>query len=287
MVAQRAASALINTGDYELMRYLWRRVCTTAIEDVALANPPLLAFTLACAESFTPSKFPALQKPVIYWLLGAMAASLKDRTPCNMSVVWSFYAEAAEEVRAEYDKTLSGEGKHLAWAISGHQSYEPTNPIAHYVVGQQWRTEGMGAFFPLAQTLQDGEHHVLKPELMPSCMIMGLPSYAYDVHTKVGKCVMARLSGYADAKALFDKYGCRDRMKAVGWAVFYLEGCQIDQELDFGGHSDLIDLERKLAFMSLGVAPEGHAELLNWVSARLLDGTVNNLRKQEVSKHYA
>lgn len=287
MVAKRVASALLNTGNCEMIRYLWRRLCTTAAEDIGLGNPTAVAFTLLCAETFTPSKHAELQKPVVYYLTDMLGTSLKDRSLCSMAVIDAYFWKSSQEQRTTIWDVLSDEDQALVHAVGTCDEYPSEDPVIQYMAKQNWRTEEMGKFYPVCKLLQEGQIEQRIPSLTEAPLIMGLPSYAYDMHTQVGKKVLAVLTGFKQVKEFFAKYPVSDRVKCLGWALFYNEGGLMDAELVYDGRQELLQAEQRVAFSAQGLPLEAIQPLMDLMSSLLVSGEVDSLRTKGAKVRYA
>lgn len=285
LFAKRVASALLNTKDCEMIRYLWRRACTTAAEDIGLANPTMVAFTLLCAETFTPSKFMNLQKPVLYWLTDQLANGLKDRSLCSMAVIDAHYVRSDNQ--SDIYSKLGEDERVYVTAVRECKDYPPEDEITSYLAGQNWRTEEMGKFYPVGQVLQGGEWYEETPPMLDAPVICGLPCYAYDMHTQVGKQVLAIMTGYTGPKDFFKEYAVKDKIRALGWPMFYLEGGLLNRHLEYAGRQELFQTEVKVALLDQGIPAESHERLFDVVRELLTTGVINERRQAAAKVRYA
>lgn len=266
--ALRLASAIINHP--QELPYLWRRVCTTAAEDVGFANPLLVAFVILCAATYTPSKFVGVQRRVIYGLTRLMCESVKDRSMCDMSVIQNHGAEAIHACAL----TPSEQG--LYETILGAKKVEVDSPVLMYLQKQTWRTEDMGQFFPLVSTMASNLS-VVSMEISPSERLKGIKSYAYDMHTRVGKKSLVILTGREAIREFFKKYPVADKPKVLGWALFYCEGGLLDKQILYDGRDELYNLAVKAPLCSMGIPPEVVVDLLHLVDEMLPE--LNDIRE--------
>jgi len=267
--ALRGASALLNTNDFELIRYLWKRISTTAAEDVGLADPTLVAFTLLCAETFTPSKFMAVQKPVVYFLISELCNSVKDRTLCDGAILDSSWVRSGN--KAIISSGLDEENLKYVHKFERCKEYLPETPLMSYLSNQGWRTEDMGKFYPLGEHLRDGFFDEVEKPLTEFRVIKGLPSYAYDMHTQIGKRAIGFLSGRGTELFEFFKLypQVTDSSKAVGWALFYSEGGLLNTQLEYPSRTGVYNTAVFASLLNLGVGRDGVLKLIALVREAL------------------
>lgn len=265
--ALRAASALLSVNDPEMTRYLWKRVCTTAAEDIGLGDPLLVAFTLLCAETFTPTKFSKAQRPVLYFLVDRLCSSAKDRTLCDMAIIDSCWVRSKNKENTTAQ--LSEDELCYAMATQECGKYPPEGSLFSYLQAQKWRTEDMAKFFPVGALLSSDGVTIKKVPMTDYTVLTSLPSYAYDMHTQIGKKAIGYLLGSTKVKAFFDTLQVADRGKAVGWALFYAEGGNLDAQIDYDGRESLYSAAINISLLDLGVPKDRIVQLIALVSESL------------------
>ena len=107
--------------------------------------------------------------------------------------------------------------------------------------------------------------------------------FAYDMHTRIGNRVRARLCGDAGLREFFHQHPTRHRTKAIGWALFVLEGALIP-----GGLLDprLSALEERCLAMNFGWNVATWRAFAAIVADLLKTGVVNATRSQALAETY-
>lgn len=280
--ALRGVSAMLNTKDLDMIRYLWKRITTTAAEDIGMANPQLVAFVLLCAETFTPSKFADIQKPVLYYLTRRMCESVKDRSMCDCAIIESCWVRS--ENKADITPLLSQQELDLLTHVEECEEYEVPVPIYQYLAGQNWRTEGMGKYFPLVQLIAQEDFSLLSVPMTPVEEIFGLPCYAYDMHTQIGKRALGYLLKDKEVAAVLQPLHLKDPIKTLGWALFYNEGGNLQQQIDYPYRSKLYHTAVTVSLLNQGVPREQIQDVMMVVADNL--HTLNEYRRKIVGVTY-
>lgn len=275
--ALRLASAIINYG--KEIPYLWRRVCTTAAEDIGYANPLLVAFTVLCATTFTPSKASSGQKKLVYFLTTKLSESVKDRSMCDLSVIQNYAPVALEQglLTLEEEKIF-----HLA---VGADKVQSSSQVLNYLSSQKWRTEEMGQFFPVVEGMVGGSPLSVVEFYIPETQrIKGIKSYAYDMHTRVGKKALAILSSKEQIKQFFEETPVKDKLKTLGWVIFYNEGGVLDKAIDYDGRDTLYDLAVKAPLVGMGLPEDRILPLMEIVDS--MSSVLNEIREYALGGLY-
>jgi hypothetical protein len=118
-------------------------------------------------------------------------------------------------------------------------------------------------------------------------MLFNLPSYCFDVHTRVGLEMLKRLvRGVHGAEAISDffKQHCvRDAHRALGYALFFVEGGRIQGELIY---SPLSHLEQRLTAHTYGLPINEWLHLQMIVREALESGIVDRVREEVLRECY-
>lgn len=266
----------------EFLDYFWRRMIVTAAEDIGPANPGLMAFVMAAFEVFKPKKAPDIQRQVMARLTQMMCESNKSRTYCSMSIIEGAMPHLITET--EDTIVVNVPGGLTAWEMEFIEFMKNRPADAPQTVEAWCRSkgalaEGLSKFYSVYPELsvRTNLHHA------PVEMICGLPSYAYDMHTRVGKTATFRLCGYKDLKEFFDKVECNDKPKAIGYAMFYTEGGRIvDERWD----TQVALLERKMAYARFGLSVSQGVALELILMNLQESGDLNKLRTKIAKATY-
>src|SRR5207244_5516509 len=122
----------------------------------------------------------------------------------------------------------------------------------------------------------------------PYRMIFDLPSYCYDVHTRVGLMMLKRLvqgvQGAEGIKEFFHQNKVKSAHKALGEALFFVEGGRIQGELIYEA---LCCLEQRLFAYQFGLPLNKWDDLRFLVEKALLEGVIDRVREEVLRQHYA
>jgi hypothetical protein len=143
-----------------------------------------------------------------------------------------------------------------------------------WALGNDWRADGMLKFQVTIHT--PFEVHTTHPDVTYQ-LLNGLPDFCYDTHTRLGKAVCARLARYGAIRDFLNEHPpMESKSAAVGWGLFFAEGCRIA-----GGLEDdrLSLLEAKAMAGLLGWEVDAWRELVRLVSEAVSHGIVNEIRK--------
>lgn len=280
--ALRGVSAMLNTGDLEMIRYLWKRITTTAAEDVGLADPYLVAFVLLCSETFTPSKFADIQKPVLYYLTRKMCESVKDRSMCDCAIIESCWVKS--ENKKAVTALITEEELELVTHVQECEDYEVESPLFKYLATQNWRTEGMGKYFPLVQLIANGKVSSIVVPMTEAEEIVGMPCYAYDMHTQTGKRALGYLLKSPVFADLIGPMNLKDPIKTLGWALFYVEGGLLQEQLEYSDRAGLYNTAVTVSLLNQGVPREKIHDVLMVMADHI--GLLNEYRRKIVKVTY-
>lgn len=210
-------------------QYMWRRITTTAAEDIGAGNTPVMKFVVAASTIWTPSMLDDRSAMALWsnltWL---MCESQKSRLYCQYSIMENCIKDKDLDYK-EFEKSEFGTEVRsvLSKAIGLSKDL---NDCDKWLTAQNWRAEGM-LVGPIWKSL-------LKPTIITtrevpteSVRLKGLPDYCYDMHTRIGKGALYKLCGVLELRQFFVKNPPRSKPEALGWAMFFEEGGKIKDRL--------------------------------------------------------
>jgi hypothetical protein len=124
------------------------------------------------------------------------------------------------------------------------------------------------------------ETELVDAPLAPSSLISGVPLYALDKHTRLGRQAIARFAREnAEIKRFMTERGCSSGDDgALRMAVFYADGALTRPTLQWRRSAELTATGAAADFLSVNVAAEVGAELVQLVAAHIAD--LNAIRSQ-------
>jgi hypothetical protein len=243
--------------------YFWKRICTTACEDVGYGDPEFMNFVLVCSAIYTPSKVENQQLLKIWsFLTEQMCRTKKSRIYCQLSIMEEMLRMGIIPERLdEWETALIA--KITAPVID--------TPRQQWAEKNNWRGEGMVHFqhFTFAVVASD-------EKTKPFETMGGLPDFAYDMHTRVGLRALSLLSGHSPFKKFIEKHPSNlGKNKTLGWSLFFAEGGKIenriyDPKLDF--------LEAKVIATQFGWQIREWRQLVKYMEEAVANGKVHSLR---------
>lgn len=257
------------------LRMCKRRIAIIALEDIGLSDIELVGLTLfICLKNgalpFT-SRFPALQCCV-----AAMSKSAKERSGDYLQTMLELHPQAIpirqsylekginELVEDVQDASLDWRKRSLAATLlagtnrlrgtllprmMGDQeaftwSMQQLNvPFwVPQIAGLSYRLlgEAMAAQFPVKISLALGAETRQQDEM--TCEhTAGIPHYALDKHTRLGKQAFRLLPerNIELSNCLKSLVPAHARQPAIEWLMFYIEASQLDQELQFQDYEEI------------------------------------------------
>jgi hypothetical protein len=158
------------------------------------------------------------------------------------------------------------------------------NPWQEWQKRNDWRAEGLLKFVGLALPLQMTSVEIPVP---PYKMLFDLPSYCYDVHTRVGLAMLRRLvqgvKGAEDIRDLFQQNRVESAHIAVGEALFFAEGGRIRGELVY---EPLCGLEQRVFAHQFGLPMDTWLHLRVLVEEALKKGVIDRVREEVLHQVY-
>ena len=249
--------------------YLWRRLLTTVGEDVGPADPVLVAFALHCSVVFSKATGEVQQRVLAFLTIEMCSLRNRSRVWCSLCVI----ADKARECVA-----LSDPAKGIVQLIE--QLPTPETPIHAWLKRKSWLTEGMSKYAVLDH-LWDLVPVDAQPEV--GVTLYGLPSYCYDMHTRVGRLALRFCSAIPVVQQFFDQYRPMKKVDVLGWALFYAEGGCIAGELV---NPLLQRIEREVAFASFGLARQAGDAAIDLMRRMVASGALNDLRYRALVRTY-
>ena len=260
--------------------YFLRRMCVIACEDVGPADDTLVRFTIACATIFSPKKLATDN----HTLLCFLAEQMCDR-PVRSRIYCSYSAIEPGIISSDLPQ-LSGADESIVSAIRKRlkAAQAQGNPQLAWQKKNDWRAEGLLKFVGLSLS---EESCVNTDPLPPSRTIFDLPSYCYDMHTRIGLSVLHRLirgtHGARGIREFFRQNRTNLAHKAVGEALFTVEGGREKCELVYPA---LCSLEQRVSAHQFGLSFDQWLRLCDLTRKALEDGVIDRLREEVLRRQY-
>lgn len=275
--ALRVLSAAIGLrGDYA---YIWRRLCVTACEDIGPADDVLVSFVIACANVFPPRTIQAGNHNVWAFLVDQMCGlAMRSRIYCSFGIIDPVVTTDSLREETEEDhlvvSALLGNRDEIQQAANSWCTWQKKN---------DWRTEGLLRYVGLTLPfdVMQGDDQV-----PPSKIFLGLPSYSYDMHTRVGLKMLQRLTrgnGAPEIRDFFREHKVKSAHKAAGATLFFEEGGRIKRELIY---EPLCSLEQRVFARQHGLTVEGWRNLRKLVRKALENGVIDAIREEVLRQQY-
>ena len=260
--------------------YFWRRLCVIACEDVGPADDVLASFVVACSTVFPPRKTGGDNLRLMGFLVAQMCdLSNRSRIYCSYSGIES------AALKSELPK-LSREHESIVAAIlqSGATLETTENPWSEWKRKNDWRAERLLHFVGLRLPFQ---MTILSTPMPSSKLLFDLPSYCFDMHTRVGLKVLQRLvrgaAGAEDIRKFFQQNEIRNSHRALGTALFYEEGGRIRGELVY---EPLCCLEQRVFAHQYGMDADRWWQMRVLIREALENGVVDRVREEVLRQHY-
>lgn len=217
-------------------QYMWARICVVSAEDIGPGDKLLMQFVLTCRQVYTPSILDERMSLNLWgYLTERMCLSQKSRVYCQLYVLKDY----AKSHPFAFNSTEFG--KSASAVLSLDLKSESLSVEEQWVLKASHRAEGLPTGALWLSRL--GLPLTPQPQVLSSSeTLYGLPDYAYDMHTRVGKSAYASLVWSDKIKQFFKDCPALDKMKAVSYAVFYVEGGQISQGIGSAQVDELTDL---------------------------------------------
>lgn len=260
---------VFHSADRESRRYFWRRLCTTAAEDVGFGDPELMNFAVACSMAFGSHRTSDERlRNVWTFLTQQMCGATRSRIYCQLSII---------EGHVRRGRKLTGMTDCQQALV--HILAEPDYGSAkqRWSDRNNWRAEGMLHFqqcaFSDVASAQD-----IGADFQPGETLMnGLPSFAYDWHTRVGRNVCARVAASEPFSGWFGANPtATNSAEVVGWALFFVEGGLLRNAVT---SPQVNALEQRYVAASFEYEVATWIELLHLLNRELRAGSVDSYRQ--------
>jgi hypothetical protein len=241
---------------------------------VGPADDELAAFVVACSTIFTPKKTGA-RNHGLFCFLAEQMCELPHR-----SHVYCSYAEIESAASDAQLPDMTGEDKRIVAAILQRKAavQHPETVWQKWQKKNDWRTAGLLKFVGLSIS---PEMSTVEIPLPSQRMLYGLPSYCYDVYTRVGLETLRRLiqgaEGAEGIRDIFLRNPVQGANKALGEALFYAEGGRIRGELVY---NSLTDLEQRVFSRMFRLPHPVWVSLRDLVLEAVESGVVDRVREQ-------
>lgn len=275
--ALKTVSAM--SGMPEQYRYFWRRFCVVACEDIGPADETLALFVVACSIVFPPSSAAEQQYGILCFLAEQMSGvATRSRIYCSLSVVETRGTSGLisyEQADAPIFDALEAQVAEIM---------APRTPFDEWLRRNDWRTERllryMGVSLPFEMTR-------VQAPIPPCTLLSGLPSYCYDMHTRVGLEMLRKLARGVDGSEqicdLLARRSVGSPHRVLGDALFFVEGGRIAGEVIY---QPLCSLEQRISAGRYGLPLEVWSELKCLVNEALDNGVVDRVREQVLNSVY-
>lgn len=277
-LALRLISAMHNLrGEHS---YFWRRLCVIACEDIGPADDTLAKFVVACATLFAPRRVGQENCRLWCFLVEQMCdLPIRSRIYCSYGTLDPAIAKSELPRLDASDTEIIGriveQKRRVMFSEDPWHSWQKKN---------DWRAESLLKFVDMPRPTVVS---INEAPLPAHKMLFDLPSYAYDVHTRVGLEVLRRLvRGVPGAEAireLLSYYQVKNAHRALGEALFSVEGGRIQRELV---SEPLSSLEQRLFAHQYGLPLDQWWKLRSLVQSALEEGIVDRVREEVLNGYY-
>jgi len=117
-------------------------------------------------------------------------------------------------------------------------------------------TAGLAAMLPLVlEAARTSELLTKAGELKRTKAVLGLPAYAADIYTRVGRSAIAEFSKLIKERHprfFGDISGVRNLPRLIGMAIFHVEGCKLDRWVENSALADYRDQIEAKELQTLG-----------------------------------
>jgi hypothetical protein len=261
--------------------YFWRRLCVIACEDIGPASDTLTAFVVTCNAVFPPKKTGSKNYDLFCFLAEQMCGlSTRSRIYCSYGVI-------EEAASGSSLPELSVEDVPIISAIMKRKAavQAPESPWQEWQKKNDWRAGRLLTFLGLTLPV---EMVTVRTPVPPYVMLFGLPSYSYDMYTRVGLEVLRRfikgVSGAESIRDFFRENKVKGAHRALGEALFFEEGGRIRGELIY---APLSDLEQRLFAHQFELTFSEWMRLRILVKSALADGLIDQVREEVLGRFYA
>jgi hypothetical protein len=203
----------------------------------------------------------------------------RSRIYCSFGIIESILGSGLPP-----DSSLTNEPIVSSIVLRKAEMADPSNSWHEWQRKNDWRAENLLRFVDLRLPMEMTRVELPIPTYRS---LHGLPSYCYDMHTRVGKEMLGRLvcggEGAEVIQSFVRQNKVREANKAVGFALFFVEGGRIQSEL---AYVSLSELEQRLVAQTHGLSPNQWQHLLNCVQETVERGVIDNVRENILNQLY-
>jgi len=236
---------------------------------------------IACSTVFPPKKTAGENYRIICYL----AEQICD-LPTRSRIYCSFGAIEPAILNGHLPELILQDQEIVSAILQRRAALQvPENPWLKWLRKNDWRAEGLLRFVGLRLPIDMTRNEVPAP---PSKTIFDLPSYCYDMHTRVGLQVLQRLvhgvNGAEAIKDFFVENKTTNAHRALGEVLFFVEGAQIEGELVYGS---VCSLEQRLFAHQFGLPLQKWKYLHLLVEKAVREGVLDRVREEGLQRYYA
>jgi len=260
--------------------YFLRRICVIACEDIGPGDDTVVKFVLACATLFsTQEPSPDHFRVLNFLTVQLCELSVRSRISCTYEIV-------SDAARNSALPPLNSEEKAIVDAILQQKRSiaASTTRIREWQKRQNWRTAGLLSYLGFSIPL---ESQVKTDPLPASRSLFDLPSYCYDMYTRIGLSVLRRLvAGVPGAESIrdfFQQNAVPTPHKVLGEALFTVEGGREKSELFYPA---LSLLEQRVFAHRFRLRFDDWLRLCDLTLEALGRGIIDNIREEILRGQY-
>ena len=296
--AHSAFDYAVRLYDYDPANAL-RALCVIALEDVGLANPDSVYYTLALAKNKRLLSFIGVKK-ALWSCVYHLSTGMKSRGCCELSLAVDlqfstyldylvsqdltplkifdlredlFYA-ALCFYRGKAPRGMSGVRKDPNAVGLITEEFKARYPTIGLLMGDAYNLAYDTLFLAMAPVYQlmsaqypDGGIVGVGTTFPPTMMVKGVAAEAYDMHTRSGKiAISAFYTSLSKRGGLLSKLPKSTAVSLLGAAVFLEEGGLISNKVPL---PDLTTIQDKVYLLSLGCSVDNMEELRELVRGNL------------------
>jgi hypothetical protein len=261
--------------------YFWKRLCVIACEDIGPADDLLATFVTACEAVYSARKADGVYYDLVCFLTEEMCdLSNRSRIYCSYSMIDTMLSTTC---LPEY----SVEDREIISAITQRKAslLEPKSRWEEWLKKNDWRAGQLLRFIGLTLPMEMTGVQLAVPQHR---MLFGLPSYCYDMHTRVGLEMLRRIvrgvRGAEEIAELLERNKVQNAHRVLGDALFFVEGGRIQGELIYGS---VCCLEQRLSAHRYGLTLNDWLHLQMIAHDALVSGIVDRVREDVLRQFYS
>jgi hypothetical protein len=260
--------------------YFLRRLCVIACEDIGPGDDTLVKFVLACATLFSTQKPSPDHFRVLNFLTAQMCElPVRSRIYCSYEII-------TDAARNSALPPLNSDEKVIVDAIRQHKQdiATSTTRFHDWQRSQSWRTAGLLPYLGLSLPI---ESQVNTDPLPGSRIVFELPSYCYDMYTRIGlsglRRIVAGVPGAESIRDFFQRNALASPHKVLGEALFTVEGGREQSELLYPA---LSLMEQRIFAHRFGLRFDDRLHLCDLTLKALQNGTIDRVREEVLRGQY-